>query len=495
VTSAAATIVEDGFILAGATTRTAQVIAIRSPFDDVVVGEVSLAAASHADQGLEAATRALRRGLAPHVRADVLDAAAALLKERREDFAALIRAEVGKPITLARAEVDRAGSTLRFAAAVARTASGQGLTIDAAPSGSGKLAFTKALPIGIVAAITPFNFPLNLVAHKLAPAIAAGCPVLLKPAPQAPLTALAFGRLLLDAGLPGDFLSVLPGLVDGVGRVLVEDDRVAAITFTGSTKVGWQLRQAAPKKKVLLELGNSAPAIVHEDADLDLAASKLTAGAFAYAGQSCVSVQRVLVHREVEEELMSRLAANAVSVGVGDPADEAVIVGPVIDDRARDRITGWLDEAIAGGARRLAGGDVSGRVIAPTIVAAVPRSCALAQEEIFGPVFTIDSYTDVDAAFREANSTRFALQASIFTTDLRLALDATDQLEFGAVLVNEAPTFRTDAMPYGGGRDSGNTREGPASTVKELTEERLVIIDQAATRRRPSAASGQGRTS
>lgn len=483
---------QDGFILAGASTFAAEVDQIRSPFDGSVIGEVAIATAAHADAGLEAASNALRRGLAPHARADILDQAAVLLASRREQFASLICAEVGKPITLARGEVDRAVNTLRFASAVARTASGQGVTIDAAPSGAGKIAFTKSVPIGIVAAITPFNFPLNLVVHKLAPAIAAGCPVLLKPAPQAPLTALAFGRVLLDAGLPGDFLSVLPGLVNEVGRVLVEDDRVAAITFTGSTKVGWQLRQAAPKKKVLLELGNSAPAIVHHDADLELAASKLTAGAFAYAGQSCVSVQRVLVHRDVENELASLLVAKAKAIGVGDPADESVTVGPVINNDARDRIAQWLDEAIAGGAQRLVGGEISDRVIGPTIVADVPRLCALANEEVFGPVFTMASYTDIDAAFGEANDTRFALQASIFTTDLRLALDALDSLEFGGVLVNEAPTFRTDGMPYGGGGDSGNTREGPASTMRELVEERLVIIDQAATSRRPAGESDEG---
>jgi acyl-CoA reductase-like NAD-dependent aldehyde dehydrogenase len=471
------------FLIAGQPVYSGHADVVTAPFDGAVLGEVSLAGRSDVDRAVTLASKALQRGLAPYQRAEVLDEAARLLRERRDILAEVLSAEVGKPITLARGELDRAVSTVRFSAAVARTFAGQGVTIDAAPAGAGKLAYTMPVPVGVVAAITPFNFPLNLVAHKLAPAIAAGCPVVLKPAPQAPLTALAFAQVLLDAGLPGDFLSVVPGSPEEIGAALTADDRVAAITFTGSTRVGWLLRQQAPRKKVLLELGNSAPVIVHADADLESAAAKLTAGAFAFAGQSCVSVQRVFAHRDIADELSNLMVARTLALGVGDPADEKVTVGPVIDDPARRRITSWIGQAVDAGAGLLAGGTAQDRVIAPTVLAEVPADSPLEREEAFGPVFGISAYDTVETAFSRANDTRFALQASIFTSDLRLALDATKALAFGGVLVNEAPTFRTDAMPYGGNEDSGNTREGPASAVRELTEERLVIIDQLATPR------------
>lgn len=470
-----------GFVIGGESRDSASTSVVRNPYDDQIIGEVALAGRVDVDEAVTRAVRGLQRGMPPFQRAEVLDEAVRLLHERRNEFANLISREVGKPITLARGEVDRAGSTLQFSAAVARTHAGRGVSIDAAPSGSGKIAYTMALPIGVVAAITPFNFPLNLVAHKLAPAIASGCPVVLKPAPQAPLTALFFAKLLLDAGLPGDFLSVIPGNVDEIGAEIVNDDRIAAITFTGSTRVGWLLREKAPRKKVLLELGNSAPAIVHADADLESAALKLTAGAFNYAGQSCVSVQRVYAHRSVFLELSERIVEATDCLGVGDPSDAQVVVGPVIDDAACRRITSWMKEAEAGGASLLTGGSVKGRVIDPSVLLDVPANSPLEREEAFGPVFGLSVYDDVSTAFERANSTRFALQASIFTSNLGLSLRATRELAFGGVLVNEAPSFRTDGMPYGGGGDSGNTREGPESTVQEFTEERLVIIDAAAS--------------
>ena len=338
------------FLIAGRPVYSDHADVVTAPFNGAVLGEVSLAGRSDVDRAITLASAALQRGLAPYQRAEVLDEAARLLRERRDILAEVLSAEVGKPITLARGEVDRAVSTVRFSAAVARTFAGQGVTIDAAPAGAGKLAYTMPVPVGVVAAITPFNFPLNLVAHKLAPAIAAGCPVVLKPAPQAPLTALAFAQVLLDAGLPGEFLSVVPGRPEEIGAALTADDRVAAITFTGSTRVGWLLRQQAPRKKVLLELGNSAPVIVHADADLESAAAKLTAGAFAFAGQSCVSVQRVFAHRDIADELSNLMVARTLALGVGDPADEKVTVGPVIDDPARRRITSWIGQAVDAGA-------------------------------------------------------------------------------------------------------------------------------------------------
>jgi len=471
------------FLLGGEWRGSGRVSQVTAPYDGAVIAEVGLAGVDDAERAVGVAASALRPGLAPYRRAEILDEAARLLAQRREELAQLLSREVGKPITLARGEVDRAVDTVRFSAAVARTHAGGGVTMDAAASGVGKVAYTMARPMGVVVAITPFNFPLNLVAHKVAPAIAAGCPVVLKPADQAPLTALAFAQLLLEAGLPEEFLSVLPGNGPELGAVFTHDQRVAAITFTGSTRVGWLLREQAPRKKVLLELGNSAPAIVHSDADLDLAATKLTAGAFAYAGQSCVSVQRVYAHRRVVDELVERVLTATAAVGVGDPAQESTVVGPVIDDASCRRLTSWVSHAVEAGADLLTGGSASQRVFAPSVLREVPATAALEQQEAFGPVFGIAAYDQVEAAFARANDTSYGLQAAIFTADLRLAFDATSALEFGGVLVNEAPTFRTDAMPYGGGKDSGNTREGPASTVRELTEERLVVIDHAASPR------------
>lgn len=470
-----------GYLVVGEERHGTALEHVSSPFDDSLVGTVTLASVEDVEDAVVGALGALERGLEPFARAEILDEAARLVRDRKEDLAWLISREVGKPISLARSETDRAVNTLQFSAAAARTHAGRGVTIDAAPSGSGKIGYTLPVPVGVLAAITPFNFPLNLVAHKLGPAIAAGCPIILKPAPQAPLTALAFARILLDAGLPGDFLSVLPGRVEEVATPLVRDERVSAITFTGSARVGWLLRTQAPRKMVLLELGNSAPVIVHHDADVDLAAAKIAVGAFAYAGQSCVSVQRVYVHQTIADDLAVRIRDRVAALAVGDPADERTLVGPVIDNSALDRLTSWIDVAIGQGAGLLAGNEVNGRVIAPTVLTEVPVDSPLEKEEAFGPVFGLNVYDDVGTAFDRANDTRFALQASIFTSNLRVALDATTRLKFGGVLVNEVPTFRTDGMPYGGSGDSGNTREGPASTVDELTQERLIILDRVAS--------------
>jgi acyl-CoA reductase-like NAD-dependent aldehyde dehydrogenase len=465
------------YLVAGTERSGAAHASVTSPYDNSHVGEVALAGPDDVALAVAAASAALESAYSAAARAAVLDAAGAILLERAEDVAQLICGEVGKPITLARTEVARAVNTLQFSAAAARMHSGRGVAIDAAPAGVNKIAYTMTVPIGVVAAITPFNFPLNLVAHKLAPAIAAGCPVILKPAPQAPLTALAFAHILLDAGLRPDYLSVLPGGVHEVAEPLIADERIAAITFTGSTRVGWHIRAQAPRKKVLLELGNSAPVIVHADANLPMAAEKIVSGSFSYAGQSCVSVQRVYAHESIAPELVAQLLERIRVLGVGDPRAEGTVVGPVIDDAASARIVSWVDDALAGGARLVTGGEASGRIIAPTLVMDAPAGCALEQQEVFGPVLSLNSYSALAEAFARANGTRFALQAGIFTSSLSTALSASQQLKFGGVLVNEVPTFRTDGMPYGGGKDSGNTREGPASTVAELTDERLIVFD------------------
>jgi acyl-CoA reductase-like NAD-dependent aldehyde dehydrogenase len=376
----------------------------------------------------------------------------------------------------ARAEASRAVSTFTMAAVEARKLAGDALPMDASPAGEGKLALTLRVPIGIVGAISPFNFPMNLVAHKVAPALAAGCAVVLKPAAQTPLSALLLAELELEAGLPPGWLNVVCGPASEIGDVLVEDERVKLITFTGSVPIGWRIRERAARKRVNLELGNATPVIVAADADLDDAATRLAANAFSFAGQSCISVQRIYVERPVYDAFVERFLPRVEALVVGDPADESTDVGPLIAESERDRIHGWIEEAKAAGADVLTGGTLDGTLLRPTVIANVAPDAKVACEEIFGPVCIVVPYDTLDEAIGLANGTRFGLQAGVFTRDVKSALRAARELEFGGVTVNEAPTFRADQMPYGGVKDSGNTREGPAYAIREMTEERAVVF-------------------
>jgi acyl-CoA reductase-like NAD-dependent aldehyde dehydrogenase len=412
--------------------------------------------------------------LPAHERAAILERVAAALRERNEELARLMCAEAGKPIRAARGEAARAVETYVAAADAARTLTGETVPMDASPSGEGKIAFTLRVPVGIVGAISPFNFPLNLVAHKLAPALAAGCPVVLKPAPATPLTALLLAEVTASAGLPDGWLSVVCGPAEEIGDVLVEDERVRALTFTGSGPVGWRLRERAAHKRVALELGNSTPMIVAADADLERAASAAATYAFAFAGQACISLQRVYVHRDVHDAFVALLVPKVEALVAGDPADEATDVGPVIDERSRDRILDWV--ARSGGDVLTGGTLTDDGVIRPTVVGSPGDDSELSCAEVFGPVCTVQPYDDVSDAIARANATPYGLQAGIFTQDISLALRAARELEFGGVVINDAPSIRVDHMPYGGVKASGNTREGPRYAVRELTEERLVII-------------------
>jgi len=466
---------EQKLLVDGEWFETGDWVEVRSPYSGEVVGRVAKAGAADARRALDAAERALASPLPAHERAAILDRVAGLLEERREEMARTICAEAGKPIRTARGEASRAVSTYTFAAVEARKLAGEAIPMDASEAGTGKLAFTLRRPIGIVGAISPFNFPCNLVAHKLAPALAAGCPVVLKPASQTPLSALLLAELEQEAGLPAGWLNVLVGPASEIGDVLVEDERVKLITFTGSSGVGWGLQERAPRKRVRLELGNSTPAIVAADADLERAASKLAANAFAFAGQSCISVQRIYVERPALDDFVARLVPKVEALVVGDPADEATDVGPVIDAGNRDRIASWIEEAQAAGARLLAGGR-EGELLRPTVLADVPDTAKVSCEEVFGPVCIVNPVDSLDEAYERANGTDFGLQAGIFTASIATALAAAEALEFGGVTVNEAPTFRADQMPYGGIKESGNTKEGPAFTIREMTEERLVVL-------------------
>ena len=472
----AVTLQERKLLVDGEWIETGEWHEVRSPYSGEPVGRVPQATAEHARRAVDAAARALEEPLPAHRRAEILDGVAALLRERVDEVASTISAEAGKPMKAARVEAERAVSTFTMAAVEARRLAGDVVPMDASAAGAGKVAYTLRVPIGVVGAITPFNFPLNLVGHKVAPALAAGCPVVLKPAGQTPLSALLLAELETEAGLPAGWLNVLVGPSAEIGDVLVEDERVRLITFTGSAEVGWKIRERAARKKVNLELGNATPVIVEADADVEQAATKLAANAFSFAGQSCISVQRIYVQSAAYDDFVASFVPKVEALKVGDPADEETDVGPVIDEGARDRILSWIEEAKDAGAKVLAGGEVADGLLRPTVLADVTPDMKVSCLEVFGPLCTVSRYESVDEAFELANGTEYGLQAGIFTSNLQTGLAAGDALDFGGITVNEAPTFRADQMPYGGVKASGNTKEGPRYAVREMTEERLVVF-------------------
>jgi len=470
----AATATERKLFVGGEWIETGDWLDVRSPYSGDVVGRVAKAGADETRRAIDAAEGAMREPLPAHKRAEILVRVAGALGRRHEEAARLISDEAGKPLKAARVEAARAMSTYTFAAVEARKLVGEMVPMDAAQAGEGKLAFTLRRPIGVVGAISPFNFPLNLVAHKIAPALAAGCAVVLKPASATPMSALFLAELEEEAGLPPGWLNVLVGPASEIGDVIVEDARVKLITFTGSSGVGWKLKERAAKKRVNLELGNATPLIVAADADVSTAVTKVAQNAFAFAGQSCISVQRVYVERSLYDEFVRQLVPLVEALKVGDPGDEDTDVGPVIDEDARARILDWIK---ASNGQVLTGGELDGELIRPTVIANPGHDDEVSCEEVFGPVCTVTAVDSIDEAIELANGTRYGLQAGIFTSSLDSALRAAQELEFGGVTVNEAPTFRSDQMPYGGVKDSGNTREGPHYAVREMTEERLIVVD------------------
>lgn len=454
-------------------------ITVLSPYDQAVIGEIPAMTAGDVDRAVAIAKQALHENPLPlWKRAEILDRAAARLTERREEFAQIIAKEAAKPIRTARVEAERAAGTFQFAAAEARKLSGEMIPLDAIPSGEGKLGFTLRVPIGVVGAIAPFNFPLNLVVHKVGPAIAAGCPVVLKPASQTPFSSLTLARMLVEeCGLPAGYLQVVTGGGATVGNAIVDHPDIALITFTGSPDVGWSIRARAPRKRVGLELGNNAPCIIEPDGDWKSAAAKIKTAGFSHAGQSCISTQRILVHSSIAHQFTEALVAHVETLVVGDPLDEATDVSALISAGERERVASWVAEAEAQGATIAAGGFIgSDGVMRPTVITNATQEMKVCALEIFGPVVVIQPYDDLDDALRMANDTRYGLQASIFTSDITKALKVVHALDFGGVLVNEVPTWRADQQPYGGLRDSGNTREGPAYSVREMTEIKMVIL-------------------
>jgi len=453
--------------------------AVTSPYDGHEIGRVPVCGPDEVDRAVRSAKAALASGPLPTwQRAEVLDTAARLLTERREEFAKIIADESAKPMKTARVEAERAVGTFQFSAAEARTMAGDVVPLDAIPSGVGKVGFTMRVPIGVVGAISPFNFPLNLVVHKVAPAIAAGCPVVLKPAGQTPFSAIALADLLIDdCGLPAEWLHVVTGSGSTVGNAIVDHPDIAMITFTGSPEVGWGIRGRAARKKVGLELGNNAPVIIEADSDWPSAAAKIKVAGFSHAGQSCISTQRILAEDAIHDEFIDRLVKEVSSLAVGDPLDEGTDVSALISAKDRDRVKEWIDEAVAAGATLVLGGEVDDAgVLAPTILDGVTPDMKVWSEEVFGPVVACAAYGDLDEALRLANDTRYGLHAAIYTNNVGNAIKAVQTLDFGGVLVNEVPTWRADQQPYGGLRDSGNTREGPHYAAREMTELRMVIL-------------------
>jgi acyl-CoA reductase-like NAD-dependent aldehyde dehydrogenase len=446
-----------------------------SPYTGGVVARVALANEGDVGRAVAAASRHLPPP-APAKRAAVLERAARRVASEVERLAVIIATEAGKPIAQARIEATRCADTLTFAAVEARRLAGHVVPLQASESGTGKLAFTLVEPIGVVAAIAPFNFPLNLVAHKVAPAIAAGCPVVLKPAEATPLSALALAEILLEAGLDPGALTVLNGPGSSIGAALAGHPDVAMISFTGSAAVGWELAARHPRKRVALELGNATPVIVTADADIERAADRIAGSGFTHAGQSCVSVQRVIADRSIHDRLLAAVVTRVERLTLGDPLDEATDVGPLINTDARDRVVAWIDEAVTGGAAVATGGEVRDGLLAPTVLTGVRPDMRAFRDEVFGPLVGFTAYDTVDEAIDLANDTPYGLQAGIFTGRVDRALGWASRLRFGGVLVNETPTFRADQMPYGGTKESGNTREGPAAAIRSMTEQKLVVV-------------------
>ena len=451
---------------------------VRSPFDGAPAGEVCQATPADIDEAIAAAASAFKhsKGLASFERSEVLSTAADALRKRKPELAELITRETGKPITYSRAEVDRSIFTFKTAAEEATRISGEVLPLDLNAGSRGRYAMVRRFPIGPVSAITPFNFPLNLVAHKVAPAIATGNTVVLKPSSNAPLVALLLGRILDDCGLPKGCLNIVPCAGDEAGQ-LIEDERIKAISFTGSPAVGWPLKSRAGRKKVTLELGGNAGVIVEPDADQVLACERILSGGFANAGQSCIAVQRVYVHRKIFDRFVAELVPKVAALPVGDPWDDRTVVGPMITENAARQVEAWVGEAVGTGARVLTGGTRMGALFAPTVLTAVRPSMKVSCMEVFAPVISVESYEEFTEAVDLVNASDFGLQAGVFTSNLHNIHEAYERLDVGGVIINDAPTYRMDHMPYGGVKASGFGREGIRYAMEELTELKLLAVN------------------
>jgi acyl-CoA reductase-like NAD-dependent aldehyde dehydrogenase len=450
---------------------------VKSPYDGSVVAEVGIPTAQDVDEAIAVAAETFTesRFLPVHARAEALDHISRELAASVENNAALIAREGGKPVKWAKVEATRAVSTFRWASEVLRHGIDEVMRLDTEASLGSRLGIIRRFPFGPVLGISPFNFPLNLVAHKVAPALAVGAPIVIKPAAATPLGAIRLAELFAETDLPKGMYQILPvssKVADGMAR----DPRFRKITFTGSSDVGWYLKGLDPKKRVTLELGGNAGVIVHSDADLDLAAQRIAFGGYYQAGQSCISVQRVLIQSEVYDDFATRLVKQVESLKYGDPMDPSVDVGPLIDAGSLERISEWVDEAVSQGAEVLTGGRRDDPFYVPTVLAGTKPEMKVRCEEIFGPVTTISPYQTFEEAIAEVNNSRYGLQAGVFTRDIDRAFQAHREIETGGVIVNDQSAFRADQMPYGGSKDSGFGREGLRFAMEEMTEPRIMVL-------------------
>lgn len=451
---------------------------VRSPFSGETLARVCKAGGDEIEETIAAAARgaAEMRELARAEVYEGLNRIAAGIKERREEFARAIALEAAKPITSARGEVERSIGTFEMAAAEARTFSGEVVPVDAQALGKGRFAWTERVPRGIVFGITPFNFPLNLVAHKVAPALAAKNAIIIKPSPRTPLTSVLLGEVFLESGLPKAALQIVNmdvELIDGV----LKDERIAMISFTGSANVGWKIREKAARKAVALELGGNAPVIVDETADFDFSLERAVTGAFVYAGQVCISAQRFFVHEQIFDRWTNQFAQKAKNLKTGNPLEESTELSVMIDEAAAQRAESWVKEATDNGARLLCGGKRQDAFLDATVLTDTQPEMRVVSEEVFAPIAVVEKFSDFQEAISAANQTKYGLQAGVFTGDLRRARRAGEQLEFGGVVINDVPTFRVDNMPYGGVKWSGFGREGVRYAMEEMTETRIIIVN------------------
>lgn len=471
---------EDGrpFLIGGRWCHATTAAPVRNPYTGETIAHVCQAGPAEAEAAVRSSVdgAAAMRRLSGYARSTMLQKAAQALQARQEEFARTMMAEAGKPLTDSRREVGRAIQTLSIAGEEAKRIGGEVVPLDWSPGMESYWGVTRRFPIGPILGITPFNFPLNLVVHKVAPALASGNSILIKPAPQTPLTALLLGDLLLEAGVPPGGLNVLP-CDNRVAEQLVVDARFKLLSFTGSAPVGWMLKAKCGKKKVVLELGGNAAVVIEPDADLDYVAQRCVTGGFSYAGQTCISVQRIFVHESVAAAFTEQLVACVQRLETGDPCDERTVVGPLIDPGAAQRVEGWIREAVAQGARLLSGGTRVGSVVRPTVLSHVNASMQVSCQEVFGPLVTITPYCEFEAVLNAVNESDYGLQAGIFTNNIGRIFQAFEQLEVGAVLANEIPTFRADHMPYGGVKDSGIGREGLRYAIEDMTEPKLLVMN------------------
>jgi len=467
-----------GFFVDGRWWEDGDVVEIRAPYDGSLIARVVQGRREHAEAAIAAAVKAFgtTRRLPAFERQRVLRRIAESMAERKEEFARTLAQEAGKPIKAARIEVERAVFTFNVAAEESTRIYGEFLPLDWQEFTAGRWGIVRRFPLGPIAGITPFNFPINLVAHKVAPAIAAGCPMVLKPAPQTPLCSLLLAECVQQAGWPDGGLNVLPLSNEDAG-LFVTDERIKLISFTGSVPVGWDIKRRAGKKKVVLELGGNAAVIVHRDADLAYAAERCVTGGFAYAGQTCISVQRILVQDSVYGKFTDLLVEGVKKLKSGDPMDESTDVGPVIRESDAIRTVAWIEEAVRAGARLLCGGGRKNLVVEPTVLTGTKPDMKVNCQEIFGPVVTVEPYNDFDEALRKVNQSVYGLQAGLFTRDAKLLFQAYEELEVGGLIAGDVPSFRIDHMPYGGVKDSGLGREGLRYAIEEMTEPKLLVMN------------------